>query len=500
MFILPLSGKISKKNPPFITIGIILINTFIFFVFQSGDDQRLNQAMAYYFDSGLAKVEISKYLEYVGSPKGTDNESDSLKQKDLDKEALAKEYLKMREDDAFAIKLRNDEIITPDDAAYAEWKDLRTEFEALLNQVVFLRYGFAPASKNYFSAFTHMFLHGSFMHLLGNMVFLWLVGCVLELGCGRMMYLIMYLLTGLCSAGLFYLVYMNSTVPCIGASGAISGLIGAYTVLYGKRKIKVFYSLGFYFNYARVPAIFLLPVWVGNELFQLLFASFSNIAYVAHIGGLLSGGLLGYLNLRFLNLVDQQIFDEDPKERIPALFEKALQLVGTLDMDEARPVIKEILEIEPDNRRAMLLLFNVDKLTPQGEHFPKTATKLLTNLSRDREARDLLYETYKDYCRIHNPPKLTSDLSCTIASIFIEQGYLQESEQLMALVLRSQPEYRMIPGGLLKLGRAYLRKGMKKKAFKCLQIIWQKYRESSEAKIALGLLKRLKAQLVPTQK
>ena len=271
MFILPLSGKISKKNPPLITIGIILINTFIYFVFQSGDDQRLNEAMEYYFDSGLAQMEISQYQKYLTSEGGMSKDLDPLEEQKLNKEALAQEYWKMREDDVFTVKLQNDEIITPEDAIYTEWKDLRIKFEELLNRVVFLRYGFTPAFKNYVTPFTHMFLHGSFMHLLGNMVFLWLVGCVLELGCGRIFYLGMYLVTGFCSAGLFFLAYMNSTVPCIGASGAISGLIGAYTVLYGRRKIKVFYSLGFYFNYAKIPAIFLLPVWIGNEVFQLLF-------------------------------------------------------------------------------------------------------------------------------------------------------------------------------------------------------------------------------------
>ena len=194
-------------------------------------------------------------------------------------------------------------------------------------------------------------------------------------------------------------------------------------------------------------------------------------------------------------LFDEKILDEDPKEKIPVLFEKALQLVGTLDIDEARPVIEEILEIEPDNRRALLLLFQVDKLTPKGDHFSKTALRLLSNLSRDSEAHDLLYETYKEYCSILHPPRLSLDLSCTLASVFIDQDYLKESEQLLALVIHRKPAHRMIPGGLLKLGRAYLRKGMKKKAFKCLQIIWQKYRGSDEAQIALGLLKRLKPQL-----
>ena len=458
MFILPLSGTLSRRNPPYVTLGIILLNVLVFFIFQSGDNEKYAKAMDYYFESGLAQIEINRYLEYSGiDPEDNDASSRNSEKSISTEKELNPHFQKMMEDDDFIIKLKNDQVINPEDSIYSEWKKLRTDYEALLSGVVFLKYGFTPAFINAPSVIVHMFLHGDFMHLLGNMIFLWLVGCVLELGCGRKMYTVIYLVGGLCSAGLFYLIYMNSTMPCIGASGAISGLIGAYTVLYGKRKIKVFYSLGFYFNYAMVPAIFLLPVWVGNELFQLLFGGISNVAYVAHIGGLLSGAGLGYLDLKFTNTVNQKIFDEDPKEKIPGIFEKALQLVASLDFDKARPLIEEILEIDPQNREALIQLFNVDKYNPGDERFQLTSNRLLTHLSSDKTGVALLNDYFKEYCSISKPPKLTLSLLSKIASVFAGHQYLKESEQIIALIMRSQPGYEKIPHSILLLGRAYLK-------------------------------------------
>ncbi|MGD9157988.1 MAG: rhomboid family intramembrane serine protease [Desulfobacteraceae bacterium] len=491
MFILPLSGKLSRRNPPYVTIGIILLNVMIFFIFQSGDGEKYAHAMDYYFKSGLAKIEVKKYLEYSALLAGDNNAlSQNIEKSISDEKELDLHYQKMLGDDTFIIKLRSEQIIVTDDSIYPEWKKLRTEYDTLLSGVVFLRYGFTPAFINIPSVIVHMFLHGDFMHLLGNMIFLWLVGCVLELGCGRKMYTIIYLIGGLCSAGLFYLIYMNSTVPCIGASGAISGLIGAYTVLYGKRKIKAFYSLGFYFNYALVPAIILLPVWVGNELFQLLFGGISNVAYVAHIGGLLSGAGLGYLDLKFTDTVNDKVFDEDPRDKIPGILEEALQLVGTLDMDKARPLVEQILEIDPQNREALILLFNIDKYNPGRDRFQLTSNRLLTHLSSDKAAFDLLYKYYSEYCSISKPPRLNLSLLSGIASVFAVHQYLKESEQIMALLIRNKPGYEKIPHGILLLGRAYLKQGISDKAKKCLEIICKKYPGSVESKTAKILLEK----------
>ncbi len=488
MLIIPLTGKISKKNPPIVTIAIILINCFVFFVLQAGDTKRYREATEFYVKSDLARMEVSGYLGYLRTTKGKKSDL-PRREKGLDKATIMRFSAEMRSDRVFMERLLNDEIITPGDEIYPTWKRLRTEYEGKLNRMVIFGYGFKPAKRSLLTAFTHMFIHGSFMHVLGNMIFLWLVGCVLELGCGRVLYVAIYLISGILAVGLFCVVYMHSSVPLVGASGAIAGLMGAYTVLYGRKRIRVFYSLGFYFNYTRVPAIILLPIWIGNEFFQLFFGGQSQIAYVGHIGGLSSGAFLGYLNVRLLGWADEEIFAEDPKEKIPAILEKALQRVAELDMDGARLLLKEVLEIDPNNQSALTHLFNIDKLNPGGEHFNETASRLLLRLSQGSEDYEALHNTYTEYCRISKRSKLSPNLLFRIGSVFSAHGHLEEAEKIMAMLLRTNQGLQELPVGILKLARAYLKKGMTDKGQKCLKIICQRYPGSGQCQIARRLLK-----------
>ncbi|MGD9319532.1 MAG: rhomboid family intramembrane serine protease [Desulfobacteraceae bacterium] len=488
MLIIPLTGKISKQNPPIVTILLILINCFVFFIFQWGDDEKYRKAFEFYLESGLAKMEVTRYRDYIIDTRGEGSIPRSLGRKELSDDAFMRLYPAMQRDKVFMKKLLNDEIITTDDPDYGPWKSLRIHFEAMKAQTVGQKYGFKPADRSLVNTFTHMFLHASFLHLLGNMVFLWLVGCVLELGCGRAFYLTLYLLTGVASVWFFGLVYMSSATPLVGASGAISGLMGAFTVLYGKKKIKVFYTLGFYFNYAKVAGIALLPVWIGKEIFQLLFGGFSHVAYVAHIGGLASGAILGLLNLKFLGQASEEVFGEDPREKIPHLLEAAMQRIGKLDMDSARPLLEEILEIDPHNKSALTHLFNVDKLNPRNARFHKTASRLFDLLVNDGKAHQTLYVTYREYRHLSKKLKLSPDLTFRIATTFSAHGYFDESARIMDMFLKKRPGYQDLPNGILRLGQAYLKNGMKKRGKQCLQIVCKRFPGTAESKIARQLL------------
>jgi membrane associated rhomboid family serine protease len=488
MLIIPLTGKISKQNPPIATTLLILINCFVFFVFQWGDDEKYRKAIEFYLESGLAKMEVSRYRDYLIDTQAERNISFSLRQKELGDDAFMRLYPKMLRDKVFMEKLLNEEIITIDDPDYGPWKSLRMHFEAMKAQTVAQKYGFKPATRSFITSLTYMFLHASFMHLLGNMVFLWLVGCVLELGCGRAFYVALYLLSGVAAVWLFGFVYMSSSTSLVGASGAISGLMGAFTVLYGKKKIKVFYSFGFYFNYATVAGIALLPVWIGKEIFQLLFGGFSQVAYVAHVGGLASGAVLGFLNLKFLGHANEEVFGQDPREKIPHLLEAAMQRIGKLDMDGARPLLEEVLEIDPNNKSALTHLFNIDKLNPRDERFHETASRLFHHLTNDSKAHQTLYATYNEYRRLSKKFKLSPELIFRIASAFSANGYVDESAKIMAMFLKNRPGYQELPTGILRLGQAYLKNGMKKRGKKCLQVVCQRFPGSAESKIARQLL------------
>ena len=152
-----------------------------------------------------------------------------------------------------------------------------------------------------FSLVTSIFLHGSLAHLLGNLWFLWIFGDNIEDIFGHFSYLFFYLLTGII-AGVCH-VYLNpdSTTPTLGASGSISGVLGAYMILFPKIRIKTVIIWVVFFQVVYIPAIFFLGVWF---LFQSLggLATLSDVgggvAFGAHLGGFLSGLVLCFLFTR----------------------------------------------------------------------------------------------------------------------------------------------------------------------------------------------------------
>jgi hypothetical protein len=182
------------------------------------------------------------------------------------------------------------------------------------------------------------------------------------------------------------------------------------------------------------------------------------------------------------------VFGEDPREKIPQLLEGAMQRIGKLDMHGARPLLEEVLEIDPQNMSALTHLFNIDKLNPRGKRFHKTASRLFNHLTSDSKAHQTLYTTYKEYRRLSKKLKLSPDLIFQIASAFSVHGYVNESARILALFLKDRPEYQKLPTGMLRLGQAYLKNGMKKRGKECLQIVCQRFPESAESKIARQLL------------
>ncbi len=118
------------------------------------------------------------------------------------------------------------------------------------------------AERNLYTPLTSMFLHGGWFHLIGNMWFLWLFGNNVEDSMGHVRYLVFYLLSGLAAAGAQTLVNPNSAIPMVGASGAISGVMGAYIVLYPRVKVHMLVVLGFFITRVAVPAFVMLGYWL----------------------------------------------------------------------------------------------------------------------------------------------------------------------------------------------------------------------------------------------
>lgn len=161
--------------------------------------------------------------------------------------------------------------------------------------------------------FTSMFMHGGWLHIAGNMLYLWIFGNNVEDALGHVKFLIFYLLCGTLAAlthtwasggfasasavpnhpGLLAVATANAAVPTLGASGAIAGVLGAYIVLYPSSRIQTLIMLGWFWDTAAIPAIYLLGVWFLLQLIPGVTGSTSGgVAYWAHIGGFVFGALI----------------------------------------------------------------------------------------------------------------------------------------------------------------------------------------------------------------
>ena len=146
-----------------------------------------------------------------------------------------------------------------------------------------------PASM---SVLTSMFLHGGFMHLIGNMLYLWIFGNNIEDAMGRIRFLIFYLLTGFAASMTHFITDVTSVIPTIGASGAISGVLGAYILLYPRAQVLVLIPLGFFTRLMYVPAGVVLGIYIVLQIFQgglSLGQQGGGVAWFAHIGGFVAG-------------------------------------------------------------------------------------------------------------------------------------------------------------------------------------------------------------------
>ncbi len=155
-----------------------------------------------------------------------------------------------------------------------------------------------PLLSSIFSIFTSMFLHGGPVHLIGNMLYLWIFGNNIEDKLGRFSFLIFYSLCGVAAALLQSLVNPSSNQPMIGASGAIAGILGAYLILFPGARILTLIPLLFFITTAHLPAYLIILLWFLIQLFSSagsITGAESHVAYFAHIGGFIAGLLLIFI-------------------------------------------------------------------------------------------------------------------------------------------------------------------------------------------------------------
>lgn len=289
MLILPLHQPITRKNFPTVTAVLVLVNVCVFLFLQSGDHRSYAAADAYYGSSGLARIEAPLYAAYLRRSNVT-----SRHQQDESAPSAGLSMHWQQQDAAFRALLARGELFVDAEARVA-WTPLAARYDELRAKVFTERFALHADQPRLLTAFSAMFLHGGFEHLLGNMLFLIALGTLVEGPLGPALFAALYLLGGLGAGGVWLLANSGVGESVIGASGAIAALMGAFCVIWGRRQVRFFYWFFVVFDYVKGPALSLLPFWLGWELLQWGLAGGARVAYEAHAGGIVSGALLGIL-------------------------------------------------------------------------------------------------------------------------------------------------------------------------------------------------------------
>lgn len=260
------------------------------------------------------------------------------------------------------------DIIDPYDAKMKMIEDpsmLQDEMDSLNAQLVKLsktsileQYAFVPAHPAAVSYLTANFLHGGWLHLIGNMWFLWLAGFVLEDVWGRWLYSIFYLVAGV--AALQFHAWSNpgSITATLGASGAVAALMGAFLVRFPKMKIEMATMLMFRIYRFKAAAYWLLPMWLAMEIFYgSLFGSTGGVAHWAHVGGFLFGALAAVaiqhsgIEQKTHKAVEEKIsWSADPE------IEKTNELMEHGQIPEAIALLTGHVAVKPNSLDAWTLL------------------------------------------------------------------------------------------------------------------------------------------------
>jgi membrane associated rhomboid family serine protease len=243
------------------------------------------------------------------------------------------------------------------DALQQEMDSLGDSYAELNSASLLSKYAFIPAHPTMLGMLGANFLHGGWLHLIGNMWFLWLAGAILEDTWGRLIYPAFYIIAGVLAFQVHAMVNVGSFTPTIGASGAIAGLMGAFLVRFPTTKIEMGYLFFYRFYRFKMAAYWLLPVWLLTEVLYGSVGLSSGVAHWAHVGGFAFGALIA-LAVQKSGL--EHMAEKGIQEKIswvshPLLAEASEQMEKG-QLDPAAASLQKLLQEKPDSIDAYRML------------------------------------------------------------------------------------------------------------------------------------------------
>ena len=337
--------------------------------------------------------------------------------------------------------------------------ELSLKLTTAMNDTPYRKYGFIPAEKSFLALLTYMFIHGGLLHLLGNLLLLYLTGPFIEDVWGRPIYAAFFLIMGMSSGFMFALHYPHFNGPLIGASGAIAGIMGAFLVRYWRIKITFFYFFFFFLirGTFKAPAWLMLPLWVALEFFNaqimdsLNAESGGGVAHWVHVWGFAFGVLVA-LGMKHFQVEEKHIHPKieaqiDTLSEGYKVLDKALTRESDGNIEGAYTLLLEAARKNSMDRGVVEALWSMGVKMGREEEAAKFFIRMIESEIK-RNKMDLAVDHFRDLKA--KVPQASISLPCKIMMLqhLKEIKAFEEAAGLTRELLR-EVNHNLSPGLLL---------------------------------------------------
>lgn len=469
MIIVPTEKKFDWRHAPVVLFVIVLINVLVYFLYQSGDNKKVADAFTAYEAAGYFEKEWPLFQTYLESHKETTLLHEYREQVAEENYMLVVGDLLMRQD--FYPYLQKHARPHFGRFFYDEWESERGRIDAKIQSQSYLAHGLRANKLKIPNFITHQFLHGGIMHLLGNMFFLIVCGFAVEAAIGHWRFLLFYLLSGVAAGFAQVASNWESSMPLVGASGAISGVMAMYLAVFRLKKIEFFYWFFFFVGYFRAPALLILPFYVGKEIYSFYSDTSSNVAFMAHAGGFVAGAALiaiaillnrSMLNTEYIE-ADSSV---DPRQQKLAEIYEAIE---KFRFERALAGVEELIRSYSLTFDLAMLRYNILKIDKGEGYAPAVLGLLSVPLLSNQEIKKL-DKVWRDNPEIHNQVADLPALKLGMQFATLESP--QSAEQIFTLLQQRKFSNPAMPVFATKLAKAFqtLREHEKKSHYESLAL------------------------------
>ncbi len=365
--------------------------------------------------------------------------------------------------------------LPPPEKLQKEQKELRARGNALLaarETLPWVRWGFVPAEASLLTAFTSMWIHSGWLHLLGNLLFFFATGPFLEDAWGRTLFAAFYVVSGLVAVSTHAVYFAGSQVPLVGASGAIAGVMGAFLIRLGASRIRFLFLplivLPFFRVTLLLPAFVVLPFWfLGQHWLARQAAAGDGVAYWAHVGGFAFGMVVAGL-LR-LAKVEERFIHPAIEAQVSLVQDAALERANEArfagDWTTARREIRAALTRDPASLDGWREACEIALASGDAKELERAAPRLLELYAKAGEAplgERFVRETLRDHPRLAGPRFLLA-----AAAFFGRTGDGRAALDLYARVHEGAPDAEEAFLALVRSGEVLSRAGNSQRAREC---------------------------------